>query len=126
MGKSTQRLGNVLASRMQNTVQAHNRAPLELGTIESDLSLVIDGMAGRISPKNYMVDIRLTHDSYETDKRAHSHSGGDHSHSDGEHRHRLPSCFRKLQPGDRVIVAWVGNEPVITAIVVAGTVNTSG
>lgn len=126
MGKQAQRLGAVLAGRMQRTVKAHSRAALELGTIGSDLSLTIDGMAGRVSPTNYMVDLRLTHDTYKTDETTHSHDGGDHSHSDGEHRHRLPSVFRKLEPGDRVLVAWVGNEPVIVAIVISGATITSG
>ena len=32
--------------------------------------------------------------------------------------HALPDAFRALKSGDRVLVAWCGNEPVIVAIVV--------
>ena len=56
MGKNMQRLGNVLADRMNRTAQANSTLPLELGTINGDGSLKTDSLTGNISPKDYMVD----------------------------------------------------------------------
>jgi len=45
-------------------------------------------------------------------------SGG-HSHDGGNHDHRLPKEFRPLKAGDRVMVVWCGNQPVVTNILVS-------
>ncbi len=102
MGNNTRRLGSILIDRMQKTAKRNTPTSLELGTINSDMSLSVDGLSNTISPRDYMVDIRLTN-------------------SDNS----LPSAFRKIRPGDRVLVAWVGYEPIIVSIVVAGTTQTS-
>lgn len=135
MGSSIKQLGDIIAGRIQKSAQANKGTYLELGIINADLSLKIDGMGGNISPGDYMVDIRLTHTDYNTSETEHEHSGGAHSghelgtgthtHDGGKHLHRVPSVFRKLQAGDRVLVAWVGNDPIIVAIVVAGTTITT-
>lgn len=134
MGKNMNRLGDVLANRMNRVARATTPVTLELGTINSDLSLSIDGLNGHISKSDYMVDIRLTQDAYETSETTHTHSGGthgghesgsgSHTHNDGEHKHKMPSAFRRLKENDRVLVAWIGNDPVIVAIVVAGNTTT--
>ena len=138
MGKNTQRLGDVLASRMTKTARANAHTFLELGIINSDMSLTTDSLKGNIRPKDYMIALHLTHENYYTynelnssAKKPHVHVGGEHyqmagdgSHThdtDGLHDHRVPSVFRNIQAGDRVLVAWVGNEPIIVDIVVAGT-----
>lgn len=112
MGNNMKRLGDVLAGRMQRTAKSNTQTSLELGTINGDLSLSVDGLSGRIARRDYMVDVRLTHDDYKT------------SETDG-HDHRLPSPFRRVQAGDRVLVAWVGYEPIVVAIVVSGEKITS-
>lgn len=130
MGKNMNRLGDVLASRMNRAARANTAVALELGVINSDLSLTTDGLNGRIGRSDYLVDIRLTQDAYETSETTHTHSGGthgghesgsgSHTHDGGNHKHKLPSAFRKLKAGDRVLVAWIGNDPVVVAIVVSG------
>lgn len=112
MGSNMKRLGDVLAKRIQQTAKRSFNPPLELGTINSDLSLSVDGLSGRIARRDYMVDVRLTHDDYRTNAA-------------DDHTHRLPSPFRKLRAGDRVLVAWVGYEPIIVSIVVSGSTTTS-
>lgn len=112
MGNNMKRLGEVLAGRMQKTAKSNTQTTLELGTINSDLSLSVDGLSGRIARIDYMVDVRLTHDDYRTNET-------------DDHSHRLPAPFRKLRAGDRVLVAWVGYEPIIVAIVVSGSTTTS-
>lgn len=137
MTSNIQRLGDTLANRMKKTANAAVPTILELGTIGNGLILTTDSIKTPIPPSQYMVSLHLTHETYYTYNELnssanapHHHEGGEHSqckgsghhtHDDGLHDHRLPSVFRKLQPGDRVLVAWAGNEPVIIDIVVAGT-----
>lgn len=68
-------------------------------------------------------------DSKETDESGeHEHSfeggeikdGGSHSHpTAGEHSHNvlLPDKMRSIQPGDRVLVAWVSNDAIVLDII---------
>lgn len=136
-----ERLGNVLDGRMKRTSGAAVSVSVELGTINSDMSLTVDSIPAQIPPSEYMISIQLSHENYysynELNSSAgapHHHAGGGHAqeggpgthtHDDGLHDHRVPSVFRRLQPGDRVLVAWVGFEPIIIDIVVAGTTVTS-
>lgn len=110
MNTNMQRLGDTLAGRMNKTVAAHNKRQLiELGTIGGGLSLVTD--SGMSIPKGqYMVNLDLTASSYET-KTARACS------DDNGHDHKLPEVFRAIKAGDRVLVAWAGNEAVVLAIV---------
>lgn len=141
MSSNIQRLGNTLTSRMAQQAKAAIPVTVELGIINGDMSLTVDSLAGKIRPSDYMVDLRLTHDTYYTYNELnssrnapHHHAGGTHAqyegsgyhtHDDGLHDHRVPSVFRKLKPGDRVLVIWVGHEPIIVSIVVVGTTETS-
>ena len=136
MGNNIQKLSDVLAGRMKKTANASIPTTLELGTIGAGLCLTTDSIKTPIPPSQYMVSIKLTHETYFTYNELnssaaapHHHEGGTHAqkggsgyhtHDDGLHDHRLPSVFRKLQVGDRVLVAWAGNEPVVIDIVVAG------
>lgn len=139
MGKNMQRLGDTLNSRMRKTAGAAVPMNLELGIINDNLSLTTDSLRSPVPKGQYMVNILLTgeyqtsseehtHDggshthsggahTQETGSGTHTHDGGNHSHSGGAHSHRLPEEFRALKSGDRVLVAWCGNEPVIIAVV---------
>lgn len=129
MSSNMDRLGGILSDRMKQTSQSAVPTTVELGLINGDLSLTVDSIGTPIPQKDYMVDLRLTHETYYTytelksSKNApHVHVGPDHTHStDGLHDHRVSSVFRRLEPGDRVLVIWVGHEPIIVCIVVAGT-----
>lgn len=127
MSNNVQRLGETLAARMKNTANAANTVTIELGTIDGSLSLVTDSLRVPIPKGDYMVNLQLT-GSFTTSTTTHTHTGGahsqyegtgEHTHSDGAHNHRLPAEYRSLQAGDRVLVAWCGNEPVVMAIVVS-------
>lgn len=133
MSSNMQRLGDTLASRMKKTSAAAIPTTIELGTIGSNLSLTTDSLPVPIPKGDYMINLMLAGDSYRTSSETHSHSGGSHSHSGtdhshsggshthdgGAHSHELPSAFRSLKGGDRVLVAWCGNEPVVVAVVVS-------
>ena len=137
MSSNIQRLGNTLSGRIEKTARAVVPVTVELGIINEDMSLTVDSLAGRISPRDYMVDLHLTHDTYNTYEATHTHDGGghmhsgcgyggghgggEHSHDGGAHDHRIPSVFRRLKAGDRVLVIWVGHEPIVVSIVVSGT-----
>lgn len=128
MNSNVQRLGDTLAGRMKKTASAAVPTTIELGTIQRNLSLVTDSLQSAIPRGDYMVNLNLTAGSYRTSEETHSHEGGEHdgheegngkhTHYGGEHDHALPSAFRGLRAGDRVLVAWCGHEPVVIAIVV--------
>ena len=133
MSSNMKRLSKTLANRMKATSREAVPTTIELGKINDNLSLTTDSLQGAIPKGDYMVNLMLASSTYRTsieththDGGSHGHSGGDHSHSGGshthnggDHDHRLPEDFRLLEPGDRVLVAWCGNEPVVIAIVVS-------
>lgn len=128
MGKNTQRLGASLASRMKKTAGAMVPVTVELGKINQNLSLSVDSLKTPIPKGEYMINLAYSGSSYNTSETSHSHSGGSHSghesgngshtHSGGAHSHKLPSVFRSLRAGDRVLVVWCGFEPVVISIIV--------
>ena len=126
MSKNTQRLGATLSNRMKKTANGAVPTTIELGVVNSNLSITTDSLQEPIPKGDYMVNLMLTGGS-STSSESHSHTGGthdghatgdgSHTHSGGEHSHQLPGAFRGLQAGDRVLVAWCGAEPVVIAIV---------
>ena len=126
MSNNVQRLGETLSNRMKKTANGAVPTTIELGTINSNMSLTTDSLQANIPKGDYLVDITLQSSTYNTSTTTHTHIGGEHSqyqgsgshtHTDGAHDHRLPDNFRGLQAGDRVLVAWCGNDPVVIAIV---------
>lgn len=106
MSNNIQRLGETLAKRMKRTASASSPTTMELGTINSNLSLTTDGLQAQIPKGAYMIALGQAGTSYETGE------------ADG-HTHTMPENIRALQAGDRVLVAWCGNEPVVIATVVS-------
>lgn len=142
MASNIERLGTTLSGRMIKTAGAAVTTTLELGTINQNLSLTPDSLKVPIPKGEYMVCLTLTggyetsstththdagdhthsggtHSGHTSGDGDHTHSGGSHTHSGGAHTHRLPDSFRNLQAGDRVLVAWCGNEPVVISVVVS-------
>lgn len=109
MSTNMERLSDVLSGRMKKTSSAAVPTTLELGVINHNLSLTTDSIPTPIPRGDYMVDIMLAGGATSAD--THSHDGGEsYTHSHG---------FRSLQAGDRVLVAWCGNEPVVLAVVIS-------
>ena len=135
MNSNIERLNASYIAGMQKVARGHRQTVLELGTINGNMSLSVDSLGGQIPAGDYLVSLHLTHDTYRTTKEVHHHEGGTHSqavgsgyhtHDDGLHDHRVPSVFRRLQAGDRVLVAWAGHQAVVVDIVVPGTTVNSG
>lgn len=103
MSSNIQRLGNTLANRMKKTADAAVPTTLELGSIRDNLSLTTDSLRSLIPRGEYMVNLMLT----------------DAAVIGEEAGNELPGSFRSIKDGDRVLVAWCGNEPVVIAIVVS-------
>lgn len=128
MSKNSQRLGATLSNRMKKTAGGVATTTIELGVVNSNLSITTDSLQAAIPKGDYMVNLMLT-GIRSTSSESHTHSGGSHgghesgdgshTHSGGNHSHALPGGFRGLRSGDRVLVAWCGNEPVVIAIVVS-------
>jgi hypothetical protein len=110
MGNNTQKLGAALASRMKKTAGAAVPVTVELGTINKNLSLSVDSLKTPIPKGGYMIDIAYSGDSYNTSDVSLPECG--------THSHKLPSVFRPLKAGDRVLVVWSGFEPVVVSIIV--------
>lgn len=122
-----ERFGTVMSNRMKQTSHAAIPTTIELATVNSNLSITPDSLGAPIPKGEYMVNLMLT-GSMMTSETEHTHSGGahaqeggpgTHSHSGGKHNHALPSSHRNIKPGDRVVIAWCGNEPVVLAIAVS-------
>ena len=109
MSSNMQRLGDVLSDRMKRTSRSHTQVSIELGVINRNLSLTTDSLRTPIPKGDYMINLELASGSYRT---------GSASVSGSSHSHQLPAAFRSVQSGDRVLVAWCGNEPIVIAIVV--------
>lgn len=105
MGKNMQRLGATLANRMKQTSNAAIPTTIELGKVNGNLSITTDSLKTPIPKGDYMVNLMLS-GSCETEAA---------SHDSGTHKHKL----RGIKPGDRILVAWCGNEPVVLAVVVS-------
>ena len=119
MKTNMQRLGSLLDSRMKQTSGAASKVYLEFGVINSNLSLTTDTINTPIPKGDYMISLALTHDDY---RGYNPEDGGEDTEP---HKHRVPSVFRRIQAGDRVLVAWAGYEPVVVDIIVSSNTITS-
>lgn len=117
MNTNMQRLGSLLDSRMKQTSGAASKTVLEFGVINGNLSLTTDSINTPIPKGDYMISLSLTHNDY----KGYENEGADPP----KHKHRVPSVFRRIQPGDRVLVAWVGFEPIVIDIIVSSNTITS-
>lgn len=143
-------LAGLLQGRIDESVKkGTSLPPLELGTIDGNMNLLVDGLPGAL--KSYMVCRQLTlgptNDVLTKTKKDGEHlvaidgldfqmntvgknekgiyfrEGNDVSLNgsiDGSshvHEVLIPEKMRYLRPGDRVLVAWASNIPVVIDIV---------
>lgn len=121
---SIEDLGKIMNSQMMNVMRANSSTPLELGKINGDMSLSVSSLGNAIPKGDYMISMRLKISDVKM-KTSSVHlstdEADDHSHGIGDHSHTvdLPISYRGIREGDRVLVAWVGTEPVVIDIVVS-------
>lgn len=131
MPKNIEMFATMMSNRMQQAANAAVPNTLELGVVNANLSITPDNFRVPIPKGDYMVNLRLTGgiDIPEGEESNHQHTGGTHeghtdgtgyhTHGGGKHAHKLPEEYRGLKAGDRILIAWCGNEPVVIAIVVS-------
>lgn len=120
-------LAGLLQARIDESMKkGASLPPLELGTIDGSMNLLVDGLPGPL--QGYMVCRQLTLGAKD-EVLTKTKKDGKHVHNlpitgcalekDSEHEHEvlIPEKMRKLQPGDRVLVAWAGSIPVVIDIV---------
>ena len=108
---------NKLARVMQKRMQEMCKQPLVLdfGEIQGDFSLITNTFPIPIPKTDYMVARQLTWGAVDTLLTE--------TQTVGEHAHEIliPEKMRSIKAGDRVLVAWVGNDAVVVDIVVPAT-----
>lgn len=83
-------LAELLSERIQTALKAGNSILLELGRMQNDFSLTADSLKDSIPKGDYLLSLSLTESP------------------------------RNIKPGDRVLVAWVGGQPIVTNIIMGG------
>ena len=139
--KGAAKLGSVFTNRIKS-MNSLNAAPLDFGVIQEDYSLKANNFDKPIPKGEYSVcrqltlgetDTHLTFTIAEGNPKDGTHNHGSsgthgghlggtgaHVHTnEGAHRHDvlIPEKMRWLKPGDRILLAWVGNEAVVIDII---------
>lgn len=129
-------LARVIQDRMKQA--ATHPTVIDIGQINGDLSLTTNIFPLPIPASDYLICRSISYNPAEeltatdgTDgMHPHGPSGGHsqyegngiHSHPDteGMHTHAIPTPekMRWVRPGDRVLVAWAGNDAVVIDIIV--------
>lgn len=117
-------LGKMFDSHMKNINSANKSITVELGVINPNFSLKVASLGNSIPKGDYMVSLHLKVVSIELETNSvelTTDKTEDHEHTIDGHKHefKLPSQLRGLKAGDRVLVAWVGTEPIVIDIVVS-------
>lgn len=109
-GNPIEELGQLMNSQMKNIMKRNMGITVELGTINQNMSLSVASLGNAIPKGDYMISLHLSQESQKIQ-----------TSTEEEHQHdvTLPSELRGLQAGDRVIVAWVGTEPIVVDVVVS-------
>ena len=108
MGK----LARVLADRMQaEGSNAPRELVLDIGVIQNDMSLLTNSFQIAIPKKDYHVCRHVAGLYLGTDGGYHR----GHEYGNGYHEHSIP--VPAIKAGDRVLMAWVGNEAVIIDVI---------
>ena len=119
------KLARIMQDRMRKNQDANDALVLDFGTIQKDMSLKTNTFAIPIPQADYHVVRQLTlgpTGSVLTHTGTQGTHGG-HNSGSGAHSHTIvvPEKMRSIQPGDRVLVAWVQSEAVVIDIVLRGT-----
>ncbi len=125
---------NKLAGVLQSRMRSIGEKPriLDFGSIQSDMSLITNRFPKPIPQSDYLVCRQLTLGAENTPiyVKPLTQENGDfdgrhglHVSGNGRHRHILliPEKMRSLKAGDRVLVAWVGDDACVIDIILPAT-----
>lgn len=103
----------VLSSRMQR--ENESPLPLDFGSIQPDYSLITNTFPVPIPKSDYVVCRCVGGLSVGI-------SGGEHTkHETGTGAHEHTASLPAIQPGNRVLVAWVQNEAVVIDVIISAS-----
>lgn len=114
MNNPIEDLGKMMRNQMREVANANKGLTIELGRINNNMSLSVASLGNAIPSGDYMVSLRLTI-GYKTEDLTIDTKGAD-GHT---HELEIPEKYRGIKPGDRVLVAWAGTEPIVIDIVVS-------
>lgn len=113
MSNAIEDLGKDMVAQMKQVIMRNSGVTVELGTIGRNMSLSVTSLKNAIPTGDYMVSLHLAQASLQLSTSI--------EESPDRHNHtiNLPAKLRGIQAGDRVVVAWVGTEPIVVDIVVS-------
>lgn len=94
-------LGELLNRRMQQMQRYNTFSFLEFGRINDDFSLTADSLKDKIPKDEYLISWRL-------------------QKKECIYHETICEYMRGIKSGDLVLIAWIGNSPVVLDIVVNG------
>ena len=108
------KMANVLSSRVSAMIQPNQKSVFDFGTILDDYSLRLNTFPIPLPRTEYLVCRGTALPDIDT--FAQTDQQMDHTHDI-----KTPEYLRGITPGDRVLVAWVGNDAVVLDIVVSAS-----
>lgn len=111
------KLADVISQQAQEQGKVAERPlVLDFGTIQPDMSLLTNTFSIAIPKSDYHV---LRHLKLGTTGSILTYTGTGYVPEHGSHSHAVlvPESMRTIQPGDRVLVAWINKEAVVIDVV---------
>ena len=114
-------LTGTLTSMMKGIAGEASKPQIDIGIIHSDYSLTTNSFPKPIPKNEYNVCRSLLYDP--SVPLTQTYTDGSHGHPEasppGTHSHqvKLPKKMRWLKPGDKVLVAIIGNEFIVIDII---------
>lgn len=110
-------LTNTLAHMMKGIAGETSKPQIDIGIINSDYSLTTNSFSKPIPKSDYSVCRSLLYNPAVPLTETYVDGGHDHEgvvpYETHKHNVRLPEKMRWLKPGDKVLVAIIGNEFVV-------------
>ena len=115
------KLTNTLGSMMRGIAGETSKTQIDFGIIHGDYSLTTNSFSKPIPKENYSVCRHLLYNPAVPLTETYVDGGHDHydvvPYETHSHKVKLPTKMRWLKPGDKVLVAIIGNEFIIVDIV---------
>lgn len=117
-------LTNTLSGMMRGIAGEMSKTQIDFGIINADYSLTCNSFPCPIPVTDYSVCRQLLYDPQVP--LTETYTDGGHTHYDvvpfETHKHdvKLPKKMRRLKPGDKILVAIIGNEFVVVDKIYSG------